>query len=136
MRALRLKTVVILLLMFTVSSAYAFHNFPKEAADRFMNQEVKLRAVDKNPITVSKPTLDNILTVGAVQEDEVALQKLIKTGQMTGEVKILPKGTKVFWMKGVDGPIMMIRPEGSSQSYYAIRVYYEILPSAGDGEQK
>ncbi len=128
MRALRLKTVVILLLTFAVSSAYAF--LPG------MEGMPIVAKVDGAFMSTSLETMKKILMLGR-QGDAVAFERLMAGGVSNGTIRICGDKEKVFFIKNVDKTFIEVRPVGDPQTYFCIKNmfdYEDDNKSAGGGK--
>lgn len=83
--------------------------------------------VTKEPgifLSTSLDTMKKILMV-ARQGDEVAFGKILIKGRMDGTIRLCADKETVIYVQKVDKDIMLVRPQGDPQTYYAIRDLFD-----------
>lgn len=70
-------------------------------------------------VTDSVSSMEYILMLRD-QKDFVAFGRIMGIGVATGEIVLLPEGTKVFFVRTISEYLCAIRPEGSPQTYCGI----------------
>ena len=129
MRALRLKTVVTLLLMFVVSSAYGFN------MDLLVgNAPWIIKAKDKTILCTSLARM-NMFGLAATQNDKVAVMQSLKEGIENGEIELIQPGTEVYFVKRTSKKVIQVRPVGTNELYYTVSDSFDEGHSAEGGSK-
>lgn len=126
MKAWRFKIAVVTVALTLTGSVYAFHSSPDQGFDWSRSQTSVLRVAQDTIVSGSLLIMRKMVLIH-VQDDNEAFYKIIFDGLISGRLELLKEGQKVFWVKGVDKDIMLIRPKGSDNIYYAFRTSFETI---------
>lgn len=115
------------------SNSPKIHGIPEEM-DFLLNKNTVLVAYRETMLTKHKYILE-MLILSAEQKDRDAVRDVMGRSLANGTLEVFPEGSNAYFIKGVNKRLMLVRPRGIGEFYYAFRESFDKLPDSPDGKK-